>query len=347
MPLHINNVSTKALMVNGVEKYRLVIGGNQDQSQTATSDSLKYAKGWINFDLNLIRDGSGKWIDYKYTYTNNRKGIYAYYDEGFYRRTDGSWFYEGKDDLLKINNLSSAAAIFEGWYTSPVKDNGKKITSIKDVFRHTNLFDYKHDGSLPQITLYACWKIRTYTVTIKSPPNGQFSMWYDGRRTSYARMSNIPYNTEIISYINSKVSNLKFIVSHASILDGTQFQQDLREGRAPYFLGWATSGRVSSKKSMIGSRYIKNDIELYPQFFPILLWPRRDFDYQWQEGNTTYHEWGHTGYGYYCDLPSISYNRAKSKIKEAKGNNRLGWELHSTDGWPLWTNEVGYARFTR
>ena len=271
MPLLINDKHNsdheiRILIVNDVEKYRLM-----------ADNTLIYAKGWINFDINLPKDGSGNLISYNYEYNTNRNGVYAFYEDGFYSKdANDSWEFKGSY-LLSINNLTSVAADFKGWYTE--RDGGKQVNSIKEIFEKTDLFNYNKNTSIPQVTLYAKWEVHKYTVYVDNITRyangreGRSSIWYDGRkRFGTIELRDILYNTEIISYLNARMSNAIFISGARNMLDRTPQQQPLREG-VQSFIGWHTTNNARGN-TLSNYRITEDGVHIYPQFMALVIWPR-------------------------------------------------------------------------
>lgn len=322
-PNNSGNVSTIRNLIMGgdkdnadFEKYQLIIDNGY-------SSKLVYAKGWINFDKNLIKDGSNNLIDYH----NLQPDIYAFYDDGFYRYDANTeiWTSEGSN-LSSFNNPTSTAAVFNGWYTE--KNGGVKVNTIEDIWRRTDLFKHKSSLSIPTITLYAHWSIKTYTVYVKNITRtcfgnnyktGRSSVWHEGRRkTGQIVLRKIPYNTEIISYINSIISNPTYITWAKDTLDKTEHQQNLRSGKLQPFLGWYTS--EDGRGKVWDSYYIKTDeVSMYPQFNALVIWevvffPRNRI--QRIDGDTTYtYEYygGNSGYGYASKNPVLPLSYAKAR----------------------------------
>ena len=140
------------LVVNNVERYRLV----------RNSNTLLYAKGKINLDLNdryldsnnqehfiLGKKYSGNWWEIP-------KSLFAFYEDGFYYKKQSSFNQCESSSLSEMMTkwiadlgwVIISPIEFQGWYF------GKwKIDSIKDVYNHTDLFNFKSNTSLPEITL--------------------------------------------------------------------------------------------------------------------------------------------------------------------------------------------------
>ena len=272
----------RCLMVDNTEKFRLV----------DSNGKLLYAKGKINFNLNnsftdsnnVVHDfptgGFGWW-------PNRPKELFAFYaEEGFYQKTGGN------DQFRKYTKLLSEMMIFyssespapwwckpvsfDGWYLSKTKQTGEhKINSIEDVYRYTNLFNYRTDTSLPEITLYARWKVPTVTLqicNIKLKGSSSSLSYYDDQKKkwlktsdAYATKYTITYGTDIRKYISSRIKDVKYVTWAYSELDGTSYQTSLRGGPQK-FLGW----------------FINNSHNIYPEYF----FRTHGAGYFWDEGFT-------------------------------------------------------------
>ena len=236
-------VPIRRLMVqeNGknVEKYRVVCGGK-----------LIYGKCKISFDLNWPILGDGK--THPYTEVNQQnsyyyipKNVYAFYEDGFYqkrKRTNGldDWFFKYADNLMDIVKIEPWwAKEFQGWYTA--KDGGTKITEISKL----NDFFKKSDKS--SIILYAHWVPITFTIHVHNvkfyyKPNkdiySKTSFVYNKQRTSKdVSFSNVLVYTDIISYVNKRITKPKYVTWGNYYLDDTNNANKLRAGPQK-FLGW-------------------------------------------------------------------------------------------------------------
>lgn len=302
----------RALMMDSSEKYRLIIGDKYRGS------ILVYAKGWINFDPNPIKDGSNNDIDYSGILTNGDywANIYAFYDDGFYTYDNGNWTYKG-NSLSTLNRLTSIAATFNGWYTQ--RTGGYKVDSIDDVYRHTNLFSHKTTTTIPEITLYAHWEIKKVTVYVNNitrynssneNQRATSSFIYNGYRTMMRTTLQVPYNTELISYLRGRITSPQYNTWARFKLDGTNLQQGLREF-SPGFLGWYTSG--DGNGTTWATYYVTNTTNIYPQFKALVIWPRVNFP-PVTVGNTRY-----TGGSSACGYASFD-------LPTSKGNAIYQWE---------------------
>ena len=325
----------RTLMVNGIEKYRLVINNE--------SKPL-YSKGWINFDVNLPKDGSNTIITYNYVFSNDRDGVYAFHD-GFFRKDNERW-YHLENDLCKINKLSSVAAVFEGWYTE--RERGQKIESIEHIFKYTNLFKYSPNTSIPQITLYARWKVRTYTVNvenitgklIKGDSRGGTSrstIEYNGMmRSGTIVIRDVLYNTDIIPYLRSHTGRKKIIPGIT--LDETEWQQSLREGKLQGFIGWHTLKDAGG--ATLSSYIVREDTTIYPQFHAMIVFPRVHMPSVWV-GDTFYYE-SSSAAGCFVRNPGLTYNQAIDVWESAL--RERGWKdtPYPWNGRRTWKEEKGY-----
>lgn len=319
-----NPPSMRTLMLDGNQKYRLVIS---DQYRS----TLVYAKGWIDFDPNPIKDGSGNTIDYYGQLSNNEywASLHAFYDDGFYAYNSSSstWLKIGSA-LTGTNTLFSTAANFNGWYTK--SSGGDKIDSIEDVYRYTNLFNHKNSTSIPRITLYAHWTIKQMTVYVNNitryNSSNEYetaisSFKYNGYRTMATVTLQVPYNTELISYLRKKISSPQYITWARYKLDGTSQQQALRNG-VQSFIGWYTSGNGNG--TIWTDYYVTNTVNIYPQFSALVIWPKVKFPTV-TVGGITY--WGGTSASGYCTF----------NVPASKGSAIHWWE---TERGNTATNEI-------
>lgn len=310
----------RTLIVNGEEKYRLHVEGA----------GVKYAKGWVDFNYNLIKDGSGNTIDYRSASSGTCwSNMYAFLEDGFYSYGNNKWTFQGSN-LSSFNNLTSTAANFQGWFTAP--KGGKQIKTIEDLKKYTNIFALSAKKTIPQVTLYAHWKIKTYTITVYNitrhttdNSNGAFSSFYfRGRRVSSRYINlEVPYNTEAISYIYRVIQSPRYITWACRELDGTRLQQALRQGPQK-FLGWHTS-ETGGGSQITYSYYVTNNISFYPKFQCIVIWP----PVRWSDGACT-------GSGYRTYNPPMSLSVAKSDPPESSADSEhRGVWVYSADYFPL------------
>lgn len=310
MPLVMNNTEVRTLIINDNQKYRLLIGNN-----------LKYAKGFINFDANCILDEKGDPIPYTYQGYNILDGIYAFFNDGFYsyNNNNDSWILRGNN--LSNMSLYSSAAVFNGWYTSP--ENGIRINSIDDIYYNTNLFNYSDSESIPEITLYAHWNIKTYNVTVhnivKLSDKGDTttsSFIYNGNIINNSiTISNVPLNTELVSFLNQKIQKPKYVTWARNKLDGTNEQQNLRRGPQE-FLGWYTS--EDGQGTVLSEYYVTSDISVYPQFAAIVIWPNM-------------YNLNNRNWGYWTSRPPLTISSA---MNHAPQNDSSVWR-YDNDAFPL------------
>lgn len=241
MSLKYNNQDIRELIFNNKERYRLEY-----------NNKLLYAKGKINFNLNLPKDGSNNIIKLDtnldkiaYSNTSNSFSLFAFYDDGFYEQVP-QWF---GDSLWnkKGSNLNSFCtlktiknwAIFDGWYTEKINSSkrppsSKKIETIKDINTKTDLFKYSSSTSIPTITLYAHWTVKTVTIIVNnierysleifetsldrySSFSSKSHFWYKSgsqwiKKTGGSKkFSGVLVGTDIIKYINSQIKNPRYI----------------------------------------------------------------------------------------------------------------------------------------
>ena len=295
------------LIINGVERYRLEVRRTDSYKiDSDYSNSLMYAKGKVNLDLNWPKDGRGeiqKGNDWKFP-----SDIYVFYkEEGFfykdwdgsYRRYSFGFDYDPAYNYRILEKLSELVTLycapyyskdyyyylpagtkFKGWYTT--KTGGKKIETIRDIANNTNLFDYKKTNVLPEITLYGHWELPTYTLKICniSRKNTKSSFeYYDEKTKKWIRTSGtvifkkVLYNTNVHSFINKKIRNPRYITWAYSALDGTSEQQELRAGPQK-FLGWTTKKKEmpgDHSATFYGVSFIWRDETLYPIFSNLII----------------------------------------------------------------------------
>lgn len=264
----------RTLIVNNAERFRLIVG-----------NKLRYAKGKINFNLNWPILGDGKthpiyvldsrFPDYYYSYdeydgriyTGNciPKSLYAFYEDGFYLKkkqnssTDEYFLYQKQNLLDLVKECPAWAKSFKGWFTA--KEGGKKINTIKDINNSTDLFKYKKETSLPEITLYAQWELKKYTLNVcnikfyckENPAKSSWTQFeYNGKvyngKTAIegAYEEKIPLivdaYTDIVSYLKKNIKNPKYVTWAKNTLNNTKSQTKLQKGPQK-FLGWFISSR--------------------------------------------------------------------------------------------------------
>lgn len=215
-----NRVPIRCLIVNDTEKYRAVVGNR-----------LIYAKGKINFDWNFPKDGSGEIVS-PFITNHIPKTVWGFYEDGFYiknknkneysqwlktgqslkTKTEEVWINKGYYISSRENYSLPYYLTFYGWATDKTNNRTKVVDSIEEIGRKTNLFKYSEDESLPEITLYGCWKVATYNLRIHNIRglygSKSFFTYYDekdkkNKKTdSNITFRDILYGTDIFSYIN-------------------------------------------------------------------------------------------------------------------------------------------------
>ena len=260
-----------------VEKYRLVISVGRQREQ------LVYAKGKIKLNYNdKYKDSNG--VEHKITSFNGNDEIFAFYEDGFYKKDslglsredyfclNSSWnnnnSLESMFSLLNVRGnrrhftenkiyhdygyerpilpLSKGGIVFIGWYTDPT--GGKKIDSVQDLLNYTDLFGYKDNDSLPEITLYAHWKIPTFTLRINNIKRRGVSssfQFYDTKNkkwttinSSYAKLDGLIYGTNISLFLKNNVRKVTYT---------SWAQKDFKKVSSQKFLGWGMIDPVNTK----------------------------------------------------------------------------------------------------
>ncbi len=316
------------LIINGVERYRLEIRKtNSHKINSNYSKSLVYAKGKVNLNLNWPKDGSGKKIDYSSRDNNMPSSVYVFYKENcFFYKSGNSYsryYYYKKDSSVPEGIVSTLSQLletqgsniwnivdpagshhilkFKGWYTA--KKGGKKVETIDDIDKKTNLFKYNSTNKLPEITLYCQWEIKTWVIKVhnitrkcdknlKKKSTSSFE-YYDEKTkkwiktTDTAVFKKVLYGTNIISFLNKNIKNPRYITWAYDALDGTKQQQALRSGPQK-FLNWCYSDWGSPKPHYTYDDFIKSTdrvaarvlggsydgycYEIYPYFESIYIW---------------------------------------------------------------------------
>ena len=292
------------LIVNGVEKYRLEIRTTGSHKINSTpSDSLVYAKGKINFDLNFPKDGSGN--DSIKEYFNNLtdelivpSSLYAFYKEGFFRKggtflsnntvihLGDSIFYKDTKANASLKTLITdwisppiwegeyCPATFEGWWTVKANTGGKKIDNIDDVYKKTELFNYKKSSALPEITLYARWKIKTFSLTVKNITRKRQKSYFtykdqDTKKwiktTGSYRFKNLLWGTNIQEFLKQNVKDIKYITWAKNVFSNNEKENQLRRG-PQNFLGW-----VSSEEGRPAYSRITRNVSMCPFFEALFI----------------------------------------------------------------------------
>lgn len=260
-----------------VEKYRMVQGTNLTSK---TSGQLIYAKGKINFNLNLPKNGSNETI-LRYVDWNVPKSVYAFYDDGFYSfgfynyyyRNDhlyAKWineyqkyehdnleFFITKDSPISTQSVSDTAYYwnaeqfpFLGWYTEKGKQSngkpaGKKVTDINSVLKNTTLFDYKNDNKMPEITLYGHWDMPKYTLIIRNITR-TYTNTKKKKYTGYSSFTVIEDGKKKTKQGNAKKSEDQYVIFR-NILYGTKIKDFLSIENLTYH-SWCTSALDGTKE---------------------------------------------------------------------------------------------------
>ena len=275
---YIKNIRRLMVEENGqwVEKYRLVIPVGRQREQ------LIYAKGKIKLNYNdKYKDSNG--VEHKITSFNENDEIFAFYEDGFYKKDslglsredyfclNSSWnnnnSLESMFSLLNVRGnrrhftenkiyhdygyerpilpLSKGGIVFIGWYTDPT--GGKKIDSVQDLLRYTDLFGYKDNNSLPEITLYAHWKIPTFALRInnirRKGINSSFQ-FYDIKNKkwtnidSYAKLNGLIYGTNISLFLKNNVRKVTYT---------SWAQEEIKGLSSQKFLGWGVMDLIKTK----------------------------------------------------------------------------------------------------
>lgn len=296
----------RELIVNNSERFRLEV-----------NRELIYAKGKINFDFNLEYKDSNGIVHEIFSHDGNvwydparwfPKYVFAYYKDGFYSYNNNKYRKHSEDSLLNkifanryVENFRDTIDVgggikiqFLGWFLSPLKENKNRISSIDDVYKKTKLFNFKKDNELSEITLYAHWGIPEYTVTlynITRNRNSGYSFFdYQGQTYSgreHPKSFKIIYNTDMRKYLEDNVTNIFYRTFGYTALDGTSYQQSLRNNPQK-FLGWSLSSVYADypRKLPISADPVfsgwelpiqlldkekDHRINLYPQFTPIVI----------------------------------------------------------------------------
>ncbi len=308
----------RKLIVNDSERFRLEIKGK-----------LWYAKGKINLVLNnKFLDSNGeerfcisptspliKWM----TPTN----LFCFYNDGFYlsqTKTQDrfSKYYTSLSDIvnhtLSLYKWSIEPIVFQGWYFLSSNGIEYRIDSIEDVYKKTDLFKYKKDNSLPEITLYGKWKIPSFKLFVHNitrfgpdKKRGESSFYNKQEKKTIEKGKSSKFDiiclTNLNTFVKNNISEVKYITWAYDALDGCNKQQKLREG-AQKFLGWAEKeyvydSNMNNYRSYPYSGYTEglnpqfytlsgpvnwtsNDstprIDIYPQFETIVIFKKANFN---------------------------------------------------------------------
>lgn len=300
-------IPIRSIITNEMEIHKQHYSDPQPEiSRVVVNDELIYAKGKVNFDLNLPEDAAGNIISWKRNGTNvHLTSVLAYYGEGFFENVyfpltvyGGTTKSPFLGEELTFNNLTSEEATFDGWWTS--KTGGTQITTVsgsrKSLIHDTDLFDEKDTAiSLPEVTLYAHWTLKSFTVTVHNisrtggGQTSKSSFIYNGKRINKTSTRiEVPYNTEIISYVNERFTDPKYVSWGAQYLSSTKKKQ-LNNG-VQSFLGWtlADPGKwlpdkpgnpdnTGEIKILDSLNITTEDVHLYPAFKTIAIWKKTKF----------------------------------------------------------------------
>ena len=348
------------LIVNGVERYRLV----------KNSNTLVYAKGKINLDLNdryLDSNGQEHFIlnkKYSWDWRKIPESLFAFYEDGFYYKDNKKQSSFNQCELPSLTEMMKTKWIaddgwigitpitFQGWYF--LSSTGKwKIDSIKDVHMRTDLFNFKSDTSLPEITLHAEWKIPTYTLTVHNITKYGYnkriakSSFYDKQKEKTFKGDSsrfaISYNTDLKEFLKNNISNIKYCTWAYDALDGTGNQQSLRNGPQK-FLGWTNKQYVYDNTNVsfecsgptdsdLAPRTMPARIDVYPQFETIIIVKKASF-----KSNTFY-------YNNQSKKKKVSAAGGKYLLKEAVSDTEVKAEnsVYLTNAGV----QLEYFRFTK
>lgn len=289
----------RSIFVNGVEKYRVMV-----------NHQLIYAKGKINFDFNWIKDGSGKSLAEYFTQWDFwvPSSIFVFYEEGFFKLYDkenvfdnyhygnhpNGLFYKYEftelSDIIPywFKNNTIVPVTFKGWYTDPIDDSSiNKINTMHQIESRTDLFKYKEKDELPEITLYAHWEFTKYKIivhNIKNKKGTSSFIHYNEKTKKRERTSEnvidifeVDYGTNIVSYINEKITSPKYITWAKDKLDNTNKKQELRAG-PQQFLGWTDESKTNKHLLLwFSNQWIASGTEkiinVYPCFEILAIWP--------------------------------------------------------------------------
>lgn len=307
-----NQVKTKKLMVDDVEKYRMVISMPDDNK-----DKLVYGKGKILFDTNLINikyGGAQKQIDYKSSLKDGKywKELYGFFDDGYYTYNSkkDSWtkIASAEKGLGDVNPLESACANFLGWFT----DKNQKIETLKDL--ENSLFTYRKNDTLPTITLYAHWEIKTFNVTFRATVNGfnTCAFWSRNKKKFIEDdciASEVPYGTTLgevetkwLGWQKKDIEKYYPRYYQYDLLDSLKWKSSfgitqkqceyiehyynwIIKHAGDFWRGW-TKQEDGNGKVLEESYVITKAIDLYPQFDALVYWESEPVYSERGEGGT-------------------------------------------------------------
>lgn len=341
--------SVRNLIVDGVEKYRLI-----------NKDTLVYAKGKIKFDINLIKIGNGsksnKDIDYDKN-KNYQEELYAFFGDGFYsyNKEKDKWIKRnitknGKElGLDEINSLKSNVAEFRGWWTD--KEGGQEITTIDHLKTGTPLFEYNSKSSIPTITLYAHWEIKLCEVTFENikKEHGRSSFNYESYPGHYSTVSasiltdnvgshtfRVPYGSTLKEVENAHYpkglgwegKGKKYTPSYilnTDMFNDTVFLSWSQENAKYFWRGWYTQKDGKGKMINPETFVITKDVTFYPQFDAFIYWKK--FTFEIEEGG------GYSGSWITEIEPPV---KKWSKVRQLEKANSVPCFHCDREGWPTY-----------
>lgn len=244
---------------NEIEIYRIVNENNK----------LIYGKGKIIFDLNVPKDKT--WgIDYhRFMSQENKvcslakKDVLAFFNDGIwvyntmYNRYDKTL--DADTPFLDAINKDQICdgLTFKGWFTK--KSGGSQVRALNNLTN--SLFKYSSKTSIPTITLYGQWEMKTYTIRIhniertcrQTGEKSRSSFVYHKKRTSDTQyLENVKFGTPIAAYVESKITKPKYF-SWIS-LNGCGNENEVRR-KGQKFIGWSL--RPNGYEAPPTTRYIK------------------------------------------------------------------------------------------
>ena len=160
-------------------------------------------------------------LDFKNPHTN-----WSYTEDltGFSLRGWGRG-YSGPGEDQQATDLPPGV-IFCGWLYIKKPENTlndwdiKKYTinNIEDIAKKTNLFDYKENDDLPQITLYAYWKVREIDLIVanivdvkNSKSSFEYKQGNEWIKTNGVKTFKIKDGTDMVKFLKNNTRNLSYI----------------------------------------------------------------------------------------------------------------------------------------